>query len=66
MFEVIDYAGCGRLEKDRYPIENGRVVMEWSYAIETSRMRYRITGNHTTVAEGKHVFRPDTRHVLNP
>ena len=62
---VVDsYFGCGSLDQESYPIEDGVVTMEWSYAIKTSFIRYRIVGGGETLAEAEHEFCSCTRHEL--
>ena len=63
-FLVMDYYGCGSLDHESYPIEDGIVTIEWGYAIKTSSIRYRIVGDGKTLAEAEHEFCSRSRHEL--
>ena len=63
--EIVDYQGCGSLDFDSYPIVDGKVTMEWSYAIKTSHILYRVTGNGETLVEGDYSFGPCICHELD-
>ena len=62
--QIVEYFGCGSLDHHSYPIVEGRVSMEWNYAIKTSFIRYRIVGGGKTIAEAEHNFCSCTRHEL--
>ena len=63
-FLIMDYYGCGSLDHESYPIEDGKVTMEWSYAIKTSTIQYCIVADGQQLVGATYRFGPRTRHSL--
>lgn len=63
--QIVEYSGCGSLDHDSYPIVDGKVTMEWSYAIKTSHIRYRIVADSKAIIEANHSFKHSICHKLS-